>query len=342
MNKEYDVVFYFKSINSIGGVESFFYYLSQKYKNIVVYYREGDATQVNRLAKYVEVHKYKNEKIKCNKFFCNYGLDIEVEAKEKYHIIHCDYKAVSFKPIRYPGFKYLGVSQLVCDHFKELTGEDAEVVYNPIVLPEIKVKKKSGLHLISATRLSSEKGGWRIDKLAEILDQAGVNYDWDIYTNINYKFQSPNIHIKAPKLDLTKEIAEATYLVQLSNAEAFCYSVVEALMLGTPIIITPLPVFDELKITDKEAIRLDFNLQKVDIDKIVKGLGEVKWKPPKDNWSKFLDNNTSYNPNDIVEITIKRGYDDILLNRHVTRKEVLKVTKARASYLEAKKLCDYQ
>ena len=124
MNKEYDVVFYFKSINSIGGVESFFYYLSQKYKNIVVYYREGDATQVNRLAKYVEVHKYKNEKIKCNKFFCNYGLDIEVEAKEKYHIIHCDYKAVSFKPIRYPGFKYLGVSQLVCDHFKELTGEE--------------------------------------------------------------------------------------------------------------------------------------------------------------------------------------------------------------------------
>ena len=67
MNKEYDVVFYFKSINSIGGVESFFYYLSQKYKNIVVYYREGDTTQVNRLAKYVEVHKYKNEKIKCNK-----------------------------------------------------------------------------------------------------------------------------------------------------------------------------------------------------------------------------------------------------------------------------------
>ena len=324
------------------SVESFFYYLSQKYKNIVVYYREGDATQVNRLAKYVEVHKYKNEKIKCNKFFCNYGLDIEVEAKEKYHIIHCDYKAVNFKPIRYPGFKYLGVSQLVCGHFKELTGEDAEVVYNPIVLPKVKVKKKQGLHLISATRLSSEKGGWRIDKLAEILDHAGVNYDWDIYTNKNYNFQSPNIHIKKPKLDISKEIAESTYLVQLSNAEAYCYSVVEALMLGTPVIITPLPVFDELKITDKEAIRLDFDLKNVDIEKIKKGLKNINWKPPKDKWDQFLDNNTSYNPNDIVEITIKRGYDDILLNRHIARKEVLKITKARASYLEAKKLCDYQ
>lgn len=341
MSKEYDVVFYFKSINSIGGVESFFYYLSQKYKNIVVYYREGDATQVNRLAKNVEVHKYKNEQIKCNKFFCNYGLDIEVEAKEKYHIIHCDYKAVKFKPIRYPGFKYLGVSQLVCDHFKELTGETAEVVYNPIVLQKPNVEKKPGLHLISATRLSSEKGGWRIDKLAEMLDKAGVKYDWDIYTNINYRFQSPNIHIKEPKLDLTKEIAEATFLVQLSNAEAFCYSVVEALMLNTNVIITPLPVFDELKITDKEAIRLDFNLQKVDIDKIVKGLGEVKWKPPKDNWSKFLDNNTNYDPNERILVRCKKAsLTDIYEHKKFKKKDEYYTPRWRASYLEAKGYVD--
>lgn len=341
MIKEYDVVFYFKSINSIGGVESFFYYLSQKYKNIVVYYREGDPIQVQRLAQNVEVHKYKNEIIKCNKFFCNYGLDIEVEAKEKYHIIHCDYKAVKFKPIRYKDFKYLGVSKLVCDHFTELTGEDAEVVYNPIVLKKPIVEKKKGLHLISATRLSSEKGGWRIDRLAEILDKAGVKYTWDVYTNQNCVFQSPNIHVRPPKLDLTKEIAEATYLVQLSNAEAFCYSVVEALMLGTPVIITPLPVFDEIKITDKEAIRIDFDMKNFDINKIVKGLDKINWKPPKDNWGKYLDNNTTYNPNDLVEVEIKRKYFDILLQRYTNRHEIVKVPKARASYLEVKKLCDY-
>lgn len=342
MIKEYDVVFYFKSINSIGGVESFFYYLSQKYKNIVVYYREGDSTQVQRLSQNVEVHKYKNEIIKCNKFFCNYGLDIEVEAKEKYHIIHCDYKAVKFKPIRYEGFKYIGVSKLVCDHFTELTGEEAEVVYNPIVLNKPKVEKKPGLHLISATRLSSEKGGWRIDKLAEILDKAGVEYTWDIYTNQKCIFQSPNIHVKPPKLDLTKEIAEASYLVQLSNAEAFCYSVAEALMLGTPVIITPLPVFDEIKITDKEAIRIDFDMKNVDIDKIVKGIDNVNWQPPKDNWDKYLDNNTTYNPNELTEVKIKRKYFDIEQQRYVSRNEIIKCPKSRASYLEAKKLCDYQ
>lgn len=309
---------------------------------MVVIYKDGDAEQIKRLANNVEVHKYKGEKIVCNKFFCNYGLDIEVEAKEKYHIIHCDYKEVSFKPIRYPGFKYLGASKLVCDHFTELTGEDAKVVYNPIVIKKPKVVKKEGLHLISATRLSSEKGGWRIDKLSEILDRSGIEYTWDIYTTKNYNFRSPNIHIKKPKLDLSKEMAESTYLVQLSNAEAYCYSVVEALMLGTPVIITPLPVFDELKITDKEAIRLDFDLKNVDIDKIKKGLKNINWKPPKDKWGDYLDNNTTYNPNDKVEIKIKRGYYDILLKRRVTRNELLEVTKARASYLEAKGLCDYQ
>ena len=57
----------------------------------------------------MEVHKYK-EPIKCDKFFCNYGLDIEVEAKEKYEMIHCDFKQVDFKPLVYDGFKYIGVS----------------------------------------------------------------------------------------------------------------------------------------------------------------------------------------------------------------------------------------
>ena len=63
-------VFYFKNINSIGGVESFFYYLSKLYKNMVVYYKEAHPEQIKRLAKNVEVHKYKeNEIIKCDNFF---------------------------------------------------------------------------------------------------------------------------------------------------------------------------------------------------------------------------------------------------------------------------------
>jgi hypothetical protein len=133
---EYENVFYFKKVNSIGGVETFIYNLSCLYKNLVFMYREGNPEQIKRLAKNIEVIKY-NDKygtIKCKRFFCNYGLDIPIEAEEKYHIIHCDYKQVSFKPFLYPSYKYIGVSQLACDSFKELTGIEAELMYNPVVV----------------------------------------------------------------------------------------------------------------------------------------------------------------------------------------------------------------
>ena len=64
---EFENVFYFKKINSIGGVESFFYYLSCKYKNFVVMYCEGNSDQVKRLAHNVEVIKYEDRYLLCRK-----------------------------------------------------------------------------------------------------------------------------------------------------------------------------------------------------------------------------------------------------------------------------------
>ena len=95
-------VFYFKTISSVGGCESFFWYLSKLYKNIVIYYKDGNEEQIKRLAHNVEVRKYKDgEIIECDNFFCCYNPDIieNVKAKMYAHIIHCDYKKVNFNPI---------------------------------------------------------------------------------------------------------------------------------------------------------------------------------------------------------------------------------------------------
>lgn len=334
-------VFYFKSINAIGGVESFFYYLSRLYKNMVVYYGEADPTQVKRLAKNIEVHKWHGEHIKCKRFFGNYGLDIldYVDAEEKYFVIHCDYKKNKYcKPLIYPDFKYIAVSKLAGESFKEMTGLDYEVIYNPIDLDIPKVDKKEGLNLISATRLSGEKGGWRIDYLSRLLDKVGVKYTWTIYTNKPKKLKSlsPNIVLKEPKLDLTKEIAESTYLVQLSDHEAFGLSVAEALILGTPVIITDLPAFNEIGCNETNSIKLDLLMSNVDIDKILKGLPPFKYSPPKSNWGKYLDNNSNYNPKDKVKTTVKKRYIDIELNKKLEKNEEIEMTKERASFLEAK------
>ena len=335
-------VFYFKDINSIGGVESLFYYLSCLYKNMIVYYRNADLKQIERLAKNVEVRKYKDgEIITCDRFFCNYSPDIinNVNAQEYIHIIHCDYKQVKFNPITHPKFtKYIGVSKLACKSFEELTGIKAELIYNLVVIKKPKIEKyKDGkLHLISCTRLSPEKGGDRINKLALLLDKAGIDYIWEIYTNRYNRWESSKIIKKDPKLDLTKEIAKADYLVQLSTHEAFGLSVAESLTIGTPVIVTDIPAFKEIGCKHgKNAIICNLEMTNVDINMIKKGLPEFEYKPPKSNWGKYLDNNSNYDPKELIKVKAKRKYTDIELGRKVKIGEVFEVSKARASYLEA-------
>ena len=337
---EFENVFYFKTISSIGGCESFFWYLSQLYKNFTIMYRNGDPVQIKRFAKNVEVVKYEDKygTIKCKKFFCNYGLDIPVEAEEKYHIIHCDYKQVNFKPILYPGFKYIGVSKLACDSFKELTGIEAELIYNPVVIKKTNTPKLTDkIHLISATRLTKEKGGERINQLCQILDRNNIDYEWKIYSNRRYRFFGRNIKIEKPKLDLRKEMEEATYVVQLSDHESFGLTVAESLMLGTPVIITDIPAFKEIGCKHGEnAIICDLAMKNVDVSLIIKGIPEFTYKPPKSNWDKYLSKESNYNPNDKIKVRTLRRVWLAEENIHIGYNEEAELSKSRVSELESK------
>lgn len=330
-------VFYMHKLSSIGGVESFLYYLSNIYNDFIVYYKVGDTEQVKRLAKNVEVRKY-TKPIKCKRFFCSYGYDIEVEAEEYYHIVHYDPLHVGFTPMVNENFKYIGVSKVACYGFEKKTGNKCELIYNPVPIKKLGVPKKEGLNLISATRLTSEKGGERINKLAKMLDDKGIQYHWTIYTNkIRYPFKSKNIEVKEQKLDLTKEIEESSYLVQLSDCESFGLSVCESLILGTPVIITDLKAFKEIGCKHGEnAIVVDFDLSNVDIDLIVKNDMKFNYTPPKEGWSKYLSNKGTYNLNDIIEVRTKKRLWLIEENKHYLRNQIIKVKKFKASELEAK------
>ncbi len=282
-------IFYFRVLNSIGGIETFFYYLAKKYKDwdITVYYSTGDARQVRRLRQYVRVKRYEGERIQCDKAFFNFNVDIidNVDAKEYIQIAHGDYKAMGITPNTHPKLtKYLGVSKQVCDTYKEVTGFDTELVYNPIEID----KPKKVLNLISATRLTDEKGKPRMEKLGKMLDEAGIPYIWTIFTDDTDAIQNKNIAYMKPRLDIINYIANADYLVQLSDNEGYCYSVVEALTVGTPVIVTDCPVFRELGVDKSNGFILDFDLSNVPIDKIYKGLPKFKYTPKEDNWGKIL------------------------------------------------------
>ena len=329
-------IFYFYNINSIGGVESMFYYLAKKYKDndITVYYSYGDEKQIARLRKYIKVLKYNNETIECEKAFFNYNTSIinKVKANRYYLIIHADYKALGIKPLIDSRIdEYIGVSELACKSFTELTGLPCTLCYNPIEID----KPKKVLNLISATRLTEEKGKDRMIKLMQLLDTAGLPYIWTIFTNDTDAIKSPNVIYMKPRLDIINFINNADYLVQLSDNEGYCYSIVEALICGTPVICTHCPVFDEIGLKNGEnCYLLDFSMENVPIEDIYNNTLNFEYTPKKDIWDKILaPGKSQYDPNKKTTIQVLSNYYDLELKRDVKAGEEIEVPFYRAEHI---------
>ena len=330
-------IFYFKLLNAIGGIETFFYHLARKYKDwdITIYYSEADFNQVKRLSKYVRVKKYRGEHIVCDKAFFNFNLDIieNVEAKEYIQIAHGDYKSMGILPNQHPKLqRYIGVSQLVCDTYSEIIGKPVELSYNPY----IKTTPRKVLNLISATRLTSEKGKDRIVRLAQMFEEADIPYVWTIFTDDTDAIQNDNIVYRKPRLDIIDYIANADYLVQLSDNEGYCYSVIEALSVGTPVIVTKCPVFEELGVNEKNGFTLDFGLENVPLQAIYKGLKKFEYTPKEDRYNEILAPGKSHYQADCkkrVRIRAIKPYFDMLESRFVEYGEEYEVALPRGQYI---------
>ena len=335
-------IFYMHKISKLGGTESYFYYIARylKDKDITIVFKIGDSKQINRLMKYVKVIKWNGQdRFKCDKIFCNYYTDILpfVEAKEKIQVIHTDYteqsKNIGLQFRRDFNIQYyIAPTKVVAEHFTQMYGIPCRVISNPIVLD----KPRKVLHLISATRLTKEKGKDRMIKLMRKLEEANIPYLWTVFTNDRDAIKSDNVVYMKPRLDITDYIADADYLVQLSdNGEAFGYSVAESLCLGTPVIVTPVEAFKEIGVTNENGFVLDWNLNNVNIQEIYKKRLKFKYTPPTSTWEKEVTgkSNYKYEGQKAVEIT-KRYYDmeqEKWINADTT--DCMILTKERAEYL---------
>lgn len=297
---EADNIYYFSVISEIGGIETFFYQLAKKYnnRNLTIIYREANEKQLKRLRKYVQCIPYCGQKIKCKKAFFNFNTDIidNVEADEYILVIHGDYKTmieqgqIDVAPGHEKIDKYVGVSKIACEAFTKVTGKPCELCYNPIEIEQ----PKQVLNLISATRLTREKGKQRMELFAKALDDAGIPYLWTVFTNDINAINNPNIIFMKPRLDISNYIASADYLVQLSDNEGYCYSVVEALGLGTPVIVTPCPVFNEIGVVNKKnGYILPFDMKNFSVEDIYMNIPKFYYLPFRDKWGELLTNSKS-------------------------------------------------
>ena len=333
-------IFFFRHINAIGGIETFFYNLARKYgadHDITYFYITGDPLMLNKLRKYVRCKEYKGQKIKCDRAFFNFNLEAlpTVEAKEYYQIAHGDYKAMGIKlPTSDKIQQYIGVSQTVCDSLHELTGKDVKLSYNPLVSD----KPRKVLNLISASRFDKWKGHDRIVALADALDAADIPYIWTIYTDSDKKYIHPNLIYREARHDITDFIANSDYLVQLSDNEGYCYSVVEALTVGTPVIVTDCPVFTELGVKNGvNGFILPFDMSEIPVDAIYKGVKRFKFTPPEDSWGDILApgmGDYEAERKKPTKVKTKKFYHDLLLQKDMNVGDEQIVTAERAELLE--------
>ena len=338
-------IIYYPVLNRIGGIESFVYYLSKKYQDthdLTVYYDVGYPEQVARLAKCVRTKKYNGEKIICDKAIFNYRTDIidNVEANEYIQVIHCDFKEatkIGYPPNVNPKVtRYVACCKNAANIFEELTGIKPEVSYNPIMLDP----PKKVLNLISATRLTGEKGKNRMIQLANMFDAAGIPYIWTIYTNDTNAINNSNMIYRQPRYDIANFIANADYLVQLSDTEGYPYSILESLSVGTPVIVTDLPVLTEMKVENGvNGFILPFDMKNVPIQKIYEGLQPFEYEANKDRWGSIMAKGKStYKAERNEKVTIKpvKKYFDLQMNRLVEASEQpFQVTRERAETLVA-------
>ena len=219
--------FCFSVINPVGGAETYLYYMAKKYKNcdVCIYYQEGDEQQIARLKKYFRVYKWMGEEIFCEKMFYNYDpikFIEHVHAKEHVQVLHTDYFKMGMKPCTHPKITgYIGVTKHICDETVKHFGITPVLCHNPLDVDHADDKREV-LRLISATRLSNEKGKDRILKACEMLEKADIPYVWTIFTENAKLINHPNIFCIEGKLDIMQYVKTAHYLAQFSdNVERF-------------------------------------------------------------------------------------------------------------------------
>lgn len=340
-------VIYFPSVNAVGGIETFCYEMGLKYGkeyDITFLFREGDSAMLSKIAETCRVIRYRpGDEIECDVFIFGWGYDIldHVHAKEYIQTFHADYINRHLNPCGDERVtKRFGVAENTTNGIAKHYGIDIETMYNPYTVK----KPHKVLKLVSATRLTPEKGFDRMVNLAARLDDAGIPFHWLVFTDKPREFPNKNVTVLPARLNVLDFIADADYLVQLSDTEGYSYSIVEALSVGTPVIVTDIPVAAEQGVVNgKTGFILPFDMSDVPVDAIYKGLRKFTYTPRESHYETVLVKGKAKYAEErkgTVTVQARMRYNDLELGRVVDKGEAIDVKPERADVLIDKGLTE--
>lgn len=274
------IIIYTKRLLFVNGIYTwivnFCKLLGDEY-NILVLSKQFSVQVRSELNKYANTEMYVPSKIySADTVIYNFDfgdVPTNIKANHNYTILHCDYSKVTSKVDINPETKYIAVSKQAADGFTEKYNLPCDNIES--VIPEQEPKKI--LRLISCTRMLPHKGADRIYELAKQFDRNNIKYLWINFSDKDQmanelikKYHNPNV-IQMPAIsnsDLINYIADSDYLVQLSDHEGYCFSVHESLKVQTPVIVTDIPVFNDLVIDGVNGYKVPLDMNNIDVIKI--------------------------------------------------------------------------
>ena len=340
------VVIWTQITYEIGGIETFIYNfcanMHDKY-DIVVLYNNMDIKQIERLRKFVRV-QWNNPKqeIICDTLIINRITDDipdNIIYNKTVQMIH----ACNIFNRKIPNGRDVYVS--VSDEVKKSYGIEAKTIHNLTYYPP-----KKTLKLISATRLSSEKGEDRIKKLASLFKKANIPFVWFIFSAEPFHSDIDELIYMKATLNIQDYIRDCDYLVQLSDSEGFCYSIIEALELGVPVITTPLPVLKELGVRDGiNGYFVPFDMNGIDLNKIYNNIPTVNYTYNNqeciDEWIEILGDPNPvgdyvyHEEDNLIKVQITNDYYDTYFQRNMSTRDVVLMPVDRAIYISNSGYC---
>jgi len=351
------------------GVETFLYnfcFSLRKFFDITIVYGDGDKLQINRLKKLVKMELYDQHKeYTCDIFIRNSVWGVvpkNIKGKKDYEMRHANYKHLLEKGVLKQQVFSMGIENIIaCGEFvaemSDLVLHDHPKVIKNILAPRKKTNKI--IKLISCTRLDSEKGWGRMKQMMQMMKDAGIKFEWDIFTNGPQRCDFEEVHFWKQRFDIWDYLANADYTVLLSDCEGLPYTVQESLEYQVPCIVTDIGGCTEL-IKDGVngyVVPLDMNF---DINKI-KNIPKCKEYDNKalETWLEYLGSNVTkeeiekekklleeeYNNPKIYRVGVicklPKGYDDVRFGKHIMPEDgIYYVDEDRANYLASEDVVD--
>lgn len=340
-------IIFMPTISPLGGIETYVYELVKKYKDldIAVVSKNCDPKQAERIRKYCKVYIHNNQKINCKVAIINYDQSIipfiNKDAKI-YQAIHADYTNEAVYGGRYPKphprvTAFIAITEFLQDKMKDILAPNEVILsYNPLTVDDEKP-----IIIVCPSRLHVHKGKKRMQEFANEMDRQHKNWLLICITNDIGGIESPNVIFIPPRLDISKFLQIATYVMLLSDSEACSYTLNEALYRNIPIIATPLPYLKEIGVEDgKNAYIINFDCSNIkDVVDRIENVPKFKFNRLEDRYGELFTKDKSHYEEDkniMVQVQATKTYEDMELKRIIEKGTIIEepLRLERAEHLE--------